>query len=88
MAKLESNGITAAPLDRAAQGGAGKLTFGALTSGDRFIALGALWTKIGYDTARKHSKESRALGKKGFGYHGDALCSFEQTDAVEFVPVS
>lgn len=63
------------------------MTFSDLTGGDRFMAYGSLWTKLGHDTARKHSKESRMLGERGYGYIGDSLCSFERTDEVEFVPV-
>lgn len=64
------------------------MTFGDLTSGDRFTAYGALWTKLSPSTARKHSTDSLALGAKGYGYVGDSLCTFEQTDLVEFVPVT
>lgn len=61
-------------------------TFGALWVGDRFATLGTLWTKLGHDTARQHSAESIALGQRGEGYIGDAICSFEREDAVTFVP--
>lgn len=63
------------------------LTFKDLEVGDRFRAVDALWTKVGHETARKHSKASISLGELGYGYIGDALCSFEPTDPVVFVPV-
>jgi len=68
------------------------LTFNDLWTGDRFSRVGVkqkdLWTKIGPDLARQHSPESQKLGARGHGYIGDAICSFEKTDIVEFVPVS
>lgn len=63
------------------------MTFEDLTSGDRFTAYGALWTKLSTSTARKHSADGQALGANGYGYVGDSLCTFEPTDRVEFVPV-
>jgi hypothetical protein len=60
--------------------------FSDLWVGDRFNAYGELWTKQGHDAARQHSKESIALGARGYGYIGDTICSFEPEDAVEFVP--
>jgi hypothetical protein len=62
--------------------------------GDRFEVYGSLWTYNGasgdgtWATARKHSFESIALGERGHGYIGDAICSFKLTDWVRFVPVS
>ena len=62
--------------------------FGSLWVGDRFNAFGNLWTKIGHDTARQHSKASISHGAQGHGFIGDTVCSFEQTDDVEFVAPS
>lgn len=62
--------------------------------GDRFEVYGSLWTYTGasgdgiWATARKHSPESIALGEKGYGYIGDAVCSFRLSYWVRFVPVS
>jgi hypothetical protein len=63
-----------------------QVRFGELAPGDRFLTLDALWTKLSADTARRHSSASRALGAKGWGYHGDAVCSFERDGFVAFVP--
>jgi len=57
-----------------------------LVPGDRFRALENLWTFLGENTARKHSRESIELGSNGCGYFGDAVCSFESNAEVEFVP--
>lgn len=62
------------------------LRFRDLTGGDRFIAAGRLWTKLGPGTARRHSETSLAHSERGFGYLGDPVCGFEEDDAVEFVP--
>jgi len=59
--------------------------FGELCRGDRFRYAGSLWTKVDYNSARKHSGESIALRAIGYGYIGDSICSFEPTDRVEFV---
>jgi hypothetical protein len=62
--------------------------------GDRFEVYDSLWTYTGasgdgiWATARKHSPESIALGEKGYGYIGDAICSFRLSYWVRFVPVS
>ena len=61
------------------------ITFKDLWVGDRFRVYGSLWTKIGHNTARKHSKEGLALKERSYGYIGDTICSFEE-DEVEFVP--
>lgn len=63
-----------------------QVRFDDLALGDRFRAVGALWTKLGADTARRHSSASRKLGAQGYGYEGDALCSFEPDTQVVFVP--
>lgn len=60
--------------------------FDALTAGDRFTAVGALWTKLHGQAARKHSAASRGLQERGYGHLGDPVCSFEPEDLVEFVP--
>jgi hypothetical protein len=64
-----------------------------LCTGDRFIALGALWTYLDltddsgrWCIARKHSAASIELGERGYGYTGNAICSFKLTSRVEFVP--
>ncbi len=62
------------------------MQFDQLCPGDRFIAYDSLWTKIDADAARKHSKESMALGDHGYGYVGDLICSFERNDEVLFLP--
>lgn len=65
-----------------------KIEFKELWIADRFkLSNGSLWTKVGNDTARQHSKESINLKERGYGYLGDAICSFEPEDKVEFVPV-
>lgn len=69
---------------------AGKeVKFSELCLGDRFIPLNlessSLWTKIGIDTAREHSKQSQSLKDNGYGFIGDAICSFDAGDAVIFV---
>lgn len=64
------------------------VTFDELTSGDRFWAVGSLWTKLTGSTARRHGQESIAKGEEGYGYVGDAICSFEAKDTVEFCPVT
>ena len=61
-----------------------KVKFEELHLGDRFTAHNALWTKIDCGIARKHSKESRALGNHGFGYLGDTILSFERAEKVVF----
>lgn len=53
--------------------------------GDRFKAHGALWTWIGDGCARRHCSESIDLGERGYGYIGDAVCSFDSRDVVRFV---
>ena len=65
------------------------MKFDQLYAGDRFSRSGKddLWTKIDPGAARRHSDESRSLGDRGYGYYGDAICSFERDDEVEFVPV-
>lgn len=63
------------------------LVFDDLTPGDRFMAVGSLWTKLDGDAARKHGPQSIELGADGFGYIGDPLCSFERNDPIDFVPV-
>jgi len=67
-----------------------KLQVNELTWGDRFRAYGSLWTVTDLSpewiVARKHGKESTALGPKGYGYYGDAMCSFKPTEKVVFVP--
>lgn len=70
--------------------GKANMKFDQLYTGDRFrrSGKGDLWTKIDPDSARLHSDESRALGKRGYGYIGDAICDFERDDEVEFVPVA
>ena len=56
---------------------------------DRFkLSNESIWTKIGVDTARGHSKDSIKLKKMICGYIGDTICSFELTDKIEFIPVS
>lgn len=62
------------------------MRFDELWTGDRFIAYEALWTKIDPECARKHSKESMALGERGHGYIGDTICSFDREDEVRFLP--
>jgi Lar family restriction alleviation protein len=59
--------------------------YGSLWVGDRFTAFGNLWTKLGHNTARQHSKASITLGAQGHGYIGDTICSFVQTEEVEFI---
>jgi hypothetical protein len=61
------------------------MKFSELCSGDRFSSFGSVWTKLDQDTARKHSSESIALGDRGYGYVGDAFCSFEHDREVIFV---
>jgi hypothetical protein len=63
-----------------------QVEFDKLWCGDRFVAFGALWTKLDADTARKHSAASRGLQMRGVGYIGDAVCSFNPSDIVVFVP--
>lgn len=60
--------------------------FQRINSNDEPI-LGEVWTKLSNDTARHHSQESIALGRLGNGYVGDSICSFEDLDAVNFIPV-
>jgi hypothetical protein len=60
-------------------------TFGALWVGDRFMAHGQMWTRLDESTARQHCERSIALGDSGLAYIGDAVCSFERDDEVEFV---
>lgn len=63
------------------------LPFSKLWVGDRFEqGDGIVWTKISRDTARRHGLESVALRERGYGYIGDALCSFEEIDPVFFLP--
>lgn len=62
------------------------MRFSELASGDRFTSGNTLWTKLDPDTARRHGSDSLRLGSKGYGYHGDAICTFERGDAVSFVP--
>jgi hypothetical protein len=70
-------------------------SFEQLCIGDRFQRVdgkkGTLtdecWTKIDNDTARLHSSASIKLGTRGHGYIGDAICSFDPTDKVKFLPV-
>lgn len=54
------------------------LPFGDLTTGDRFLHGGATWTKLGPDTARHASREP--------GHNASAVCSFDPSDKVEFIP--
>lgn len=61
------------------------MTFNDLTSGDRFTIGDTLWTKLDPNIARRHSPESLGLHQRGYGYHGDAICSFERTDEITFV---
>jgi hypothetical protein len=68
-----------------APGSCSVVRFDQLTAGDRFEALGRLWTKIDCDVARKHSEASLMRGAKGYGYIGDSLCSFDPQDVVSFV---
>ena len=64
------------------------INFEELWIGDRFkLSDESIWTKIGVDTARGHSKESIKLKDRGYGYIGDSICSFELTDKIEFIPV-
>ena len=67
-----------------------QITFSELWLGDRLIPLNlqsaSLWTKIGVDTAREHSKQSQSLKDDGHGYIGDNICSFSADDVVVFVP--
>jgi len=58
------------------------VTIGQLWVGDRFVWNGDLWTYLGEGTARKHSKESIALGKNGHGYIGDSICIFENERVI------
>lgn len=60
--------------------------FGKLWTGDRFRSGETLWTKVGADVARQHCPRSVSLGELGYGYIGDAICSFEREDLVFFVP--
>lgn len=62
------------------------VTFDKLNVGDRFTALGNLWTKIDWDTARRHGKESIELGQDGFGYLGDVVATIDRTELVVFQP--
>ena len=68
-----------------------KIPIHQLCLGDRFIFNENLWALVdiedGDAIARKHSKESIALDKLGFGYHGDVVCSFGLDELVDFVPV-
>lgn len=64
------------------------VSFGDLWVGDRFKSGDVLWTKTRPDIARRHCKESVALGARGLGYIGDAICTFEPGDLVAFVPPS
>ena len=77
--QLRSDCETGAPVE--------EIRFCDLTEGDRFTAHGALWTKTGPETARKHDKEGINLGRRGYGYVGDSICSFGNDDPVVFVPV-
>jgi hypothetical protein len=61
-----------------------KVKFEELYLGDRFTAHDALWTKIDWHIARKHSKESRALRNDGFGYLGDTIVTFDRAEEVVF----
>lgn len=69
--------------------------FDELYVGDRFqridsldeLVLGEVWTKLDSQIARRHSPESIKLGAQGNGYVGDAICGFDEDDAVSFVPV-
>lgn len=64
-----------------------KMKFSDLIYGDRFVAVGSLWTKLSEPfTARKHSESSINLGIRGNAYFGDFICSFEADDEVEFIP--
>jgi len=62
------------------------VTFDKLYVGDRFKALGYLWTKIDWDTARRHGDESMKLGEDGFGYMGDLVATVERAEPVVFQP--
>jgi hypothetical protein len=62
------------------------MRFDALIGGDRFAYRGEIWTKLDWQTARKHSKASLQLGTRGHGYHGDSVCSFVGNEAVIFLP--
>lgn len=64
------------------------LKFKDLWVGDRFRCGESLWTCLDHRTARRHCDEGTALAERGYGYIGDAICSFEPDDAVEFVPVN
>ncbi|KWU19200.1 hypothetical protein [Burkholderia cenocepacia] len=61
-----------------------KVRFDALYLGDRFKAHDRLWTKIDWDTARRHSEAGLALGGNGMGYIGDAITSFDHAKKVVF----
>ena len=66
-----------------------RIHFDVLAPGDRFRSSnGTLWTKLDAETARKHSSSSLDMVDRGYGYHGDPVCSFEDGDAVVFVPPS
>ncbi len=70
-------------------------SFDQLCIGDRFqrvnktadVLADECWTKIDINTARLHSRVSIKLGIRSYGYIGDAVCSFDPTDKVKFLPV-
>jgi len=65
----------------------GSVTFGELISGDRFRnEHGSLWTKIDPETARSHHSMSIRLGDRGYGYRGDTMASFDESEPVKFIP--
>lgn len=62
------------------------MKFKDLFTGDRFVAYGSIWTKVGADVARVHEPEVIALGAAGAG-HREALCDFGPDDTVSFLPL-
>lgn len=71
--------------------------------GDRFLFRGEIYTRVSTDSVRdpgertgfrtwyicrKHSTDGRDLGKRSYGYIGDALESFNGEESVKFIPVS
>lgn len=65
--------------------------FNDLWTGDRFVivgdASGEVYTKIRHDAARRHSRESIALGEQGYGHLDDSVVAMSQHAIVRFVPV-
>lgn len=89
VAATNNTDITIKPVSNS---GKNLVEFSQLHLGDRFQLEGhtgakyPIFTKIRHDLARAHSHESRALGRKGFGYMDDQLVSVDHAQKVKFIP--